>query len=158
MLSNFQCIRRRLDTILGRFGINLGGSETLALERARARSTFDEIDFFRLGDRLGLDFVTPDALLGSSLAFSERSLGSLGRSCGAPGGPERALGGSWGDFWGSRGRLLGRSLALLGSLGPPMAPRTHQNAFARARSSENAAKRFLLEPAQSRGAPGGPKP
>ena len=60
-LSNFQCIRRRLDTILGRFGVNLGGSETLALERARARSTFDEIDFFRLGDRLGVDFVPPDA-------------------------------------------------------------------------------------------------
>ena len=105
---------------------------------------------FRLGDRLGLDVDIPDALLGSSLAFSERSLGSLGRSCGAPGGPERALGGSWGDFSGSRGRLSGRSWALLGFLGPPMAPRTHQNAFARARSSENAAKCFSLEPARAR--------
>ena len=94
MLSNFQCIRRRLDTILGRFGVNLGGSETLALERARARSTFDEIDFFRLGDRLGVDFVVPGASWGALWPSLGALLGHLDRSWDAPGGLERAIGGS----------------------------------------------------------------
>ena len=108
----------RLDTILGRFGVYLGGSEALALERARARSTFDEIDFFRLGDRFGVDFVPADAFWRALWPSLSALLGHLGRSLGAPGGPERAFGGSWGDSWqllGVSWGAFGRSWALLGA-------------------------------------------
>ena len=68
--------------------------ERPAAERAPARSTFDEIDFFRLGDRLGVDFVVPGAFWGALWPSLSALLGHLGRSLGAPGGPERAFGGS----------------------------------------------------------------
>ena len=115
--------------------------------RSGSRSTFDEIDLFRVGIVLGLDFARHEPTLGSSLALSGRSLGVLRHSWGAPGGLKGALGGSWGVSCGSPGRLLGCSWALLGAL---WAPDGSQDAFARARSSENAARCFSLEPARAR--------
>ena len=68
--------------------------------RAESRSTFAKIDFFRFGDRLLLDLASPEASLGRSGAPFERSLGSLGRSWGAPGSPQ-------GRPWAFLGSLLG---------------------------------------------------
>ena len=68
--------------------------------RAESRSTFAKIDFFRLGDRLFLDFASPEASQERSWAPSGRSLATLGRSWGAPGAPQ-------GRPWASLASLLG---------------------------------------------------
>ena len=68
--------------------------------RAESRSTFAKIDFFRFGDRFLLDLVSPDASQDRFWAPSRRSLGTLGRSWGAPGAPQ-------GRPWASLGGLLG---------------------------------------------------
>ena len=53
--------------------------------RAESRSTFAEIDFFRLGDPLSRDFGSPETSQERFWALSGRSLGSLGRSWASPG-------------------------------------------------------------------------
>ena len=53
--------------------------------RAESRSTFAKIDVFRLGDRLFLDFASPEASQERSWAPSGRSLGTLGCSWDASG-------------------------------------------------------------------------
>ena len=97
----------------GRAGPIQGGSggvrSAWRIGRGGSRSTFEEIDFFLFGYRLGLDFAPPEALLGAPLTFSDRSLGGLVRSWGAPAGPQgrpRSL----------SGRVLERSWAHLGAL------------------------------------------
>ena len=56
--------------------------------RAESRSIFAKIDFLRLGDRLFLDFASPEASQERSWASSWRSLGTHGRSWDAPGAPK----------------------------------------------------------------------
>ena len=83
--------------------------------RGESRSTFAKIDFFRLGDRLFLDFASPEASQERSWAPSGRSLGTLGRSWDAPGAPKGrpwvSLGSLWECFW-----------ELLGNLRAPEGP------------------------------------
>ena len=83
--------------------------------RAESRSIFAKIDFFRLGDRLFLDFASPEASQERSWAPSGRSLGTLGRSWDASGAPKArpwvSLGSLWGRFW-----------ELLGDLRAPQLP------------------------------------
>ena len=106
--------------ILGRFGVDLEGVRSVwRIGRGGSRSTFVEIHFFRLRERLGLDFAPPRPAFGGSLALLGCSSGAPGRSLGAPVGPE-------GAFWGSSGAALGASGGSLGRsgapLGLPMAP------------------------------------
>ena len=94
--------------------------------RAESRSTFAKIDFFRFGDRLLLDFASPEVPQSRSWAPSGRSLGTLGRAWGALGGPQ-------GCSWAFLGSLLGCFGALLGDLlateGPEDAPGTELGAI-----------------------------
>ena len=102
-------LRGRFGTIFHRFRrvpsvwrIGSGGS----------RSTFGEIYFFRVRERLGLDFAPPGPSFGESLTFLGRFLGSLDRSWGAPVGPKEA-------FWASSGAALGASGDTFGHSGAP---------------------------------------
>ena len=72
-------------SILELFG---GVQSAPRIGRGESRSTFAKIDFFRLGDRLFLDFASPEASQERSWALSGLSLGTLGRSWGAPGAPQ----------------------------------------------------------------------
>ena len=72
-------------SILERFG---GVQSAPHIGRAESRSTFAKIDFFRLVDRLFLDFASLEASQERSWALSGRSLGTLGRSWDAPGAPK----------------------------------------------------------------------
>ena len=87
--------------------------------RAESRSIFAKIDFFRLGDRLFLDFASPEASQERSGAPSGLSLGTLGRSWGAPGAPQ-------GRPWASLASLLGCFLSFGVTFEPLKAPRTGQ--------------------------------
>ena len=76
--------------------------------RAESRSTFAEIDFFRFGDRLLLDFASPEVPQSRSWAPSGRSLGTLAWSrLGCPWGSPRVLlgllGVPLGVLWGALG-------------------------------------------------------
>ena len=94
--------------------------------RAESRSTFAKIDFFRFGDRLLLDFASPEVPQSRSWAPSGRSSGTLGRAWGALVGPQ-------GCSWAFLGSLLGCFGALLGDLlateGPEDAPGTELGAI-----------------------------
>ena len=94
--------------------------------RAESRSTFAKIDLFHFGGRLLLDLASPEAFQRRSWALSRRSLGTLGRSWGAPGA-------SQGRPWAVLGCLLGCFWELLGDLqapeGPHDAPRTDLGAI-----------------------------
>ena len=79
-----------------------GDQSAPRIGRAESRSTFAKLDLFRFDDRLLLDFTYPEASRG-------RSLGTLGRSWGAPGAPQ-------GRSWPFLGSLLGCFRALLGDL------------------------------------------
>ena len=87
--------------------------------RGESRSTFAKIDFFRLGDHLFLDFAFPQASQERSGAPSGLSLGTLGRSWGAPGAPQ-------GRPWASLASLLGRFWSFGVTSEPLKAPRTGQ--------------------------------
>ena len=99
--------------IWGRFG---GIGSVWRIGRGGSQSTFVEIDFFSLSERLGLDFVPPRPAFGGSSTLLGRSLGAPGRSLAAPEGPE-------GAFWGSSGAALALLGALLVALGRPWASR-----------------------------------
>ena len=107
------------ERILDHSGSILGRFEAIQsaprIGRGESRSTFAEIHFFRLGERLFLDFASPEASHECSWAPSRRSLGTLGRSWDVPGGPQERPG----DFLGS---LLGVFGALLGDLQAPEGP------------------------------------
>ena len=100
----------RFSPIWGRFR---GVRSVWRIGRAESRSTFVEFGFFRLCERLGLDFAPPRPPFGGSLALLGRSSGAPGRSLGAPVGPE-------GAFWGSSGAALGASWGSLGRSGAPL--------------------------------------
>ena len=65
--------------------------------RSESRSTFDEFDFFRLGNVFWLDFGSPERALESSTALSGHCLGLLSRSRGIPVALKGGLGARWGD-------------------------------------------------------------
>ena len=87
--------------------------------RGESRSTFAKIEFFRLGDRLVLDFASPEASQERPWAPSARSLRTLGRSWDALGAPKWrpwvSLGSLWVCFW----QLLGDLRAPEGPQGAP---------------------------------------
>ena len=72
-------------SILELFG---GVQSAPRIGRGESRRTFAKIDFFCLGDRLFLDFASPEASQERSWAPSGRSLGTLGRSWDAPEAPK----------------------------------------------------------------------
>ena len=105
-----------LGPILGRFG---GCRSVWRIGRGVSRSTFVEIHFFCLRERLGLDFAPPRPPFGASFTLLGRFLGPPDRSLGAPVGPKGAFWASSGAASGASGGTLGRSG---GPLGSPMAP------------------------------------
>ena len=98
--------------IWGRF---LGVRSVWRIGRGGSRSTFVEIRFFRLRERLGLDFAPPRPASGGSLTRVGRSLGAPGRSMSAPVGPKEA-------FRSSSGAVLGTSWGTLRCSGAPFGP------------------------------------
>ena len=86
---------------------------------AESRSTFAKIIFFRIGDRLFLDFGSPEASQERSWAPSGRSLGTLGRSWGAPEAPQ-------GRPWASLTPFLGCFLSFGVTFELLKVPRTQQ--------------------------------
>ena len=105
-----------MEPILARFG---GVRSVWRIGRGGSRSTFVEIHFFCLRERLGLDFAPPRPPFGGSLTLFGRSLAPPDRSLGAPVGSKGAFCASLGATLDASGGALGRSGA---PLGPPMAP------------------------------------
>ena len=102
--------------ILRRFG---GVGSVWRIGRGGSRSTFVEIHFFGLRERLGLDFAPPRSPFGGSLTLLGRSLRPPDRSLGDPVGPKAIFWASSGAASGASGSTLGRSGVPLGS---PIAP------------------------------------
>jgi hypothetical protein len=109
-----------------------------------------KLTFFASVSSLGSILPVTSPLWGAHWPSLGALWGSL-RTPGAPLGVSRAPSGALGVSLAARQGVswgaLGRSWALLGAL---WAPDGSQDAFARARSSENAARCFSLEPARAR--------
>ena len=151
MLRHFQCIRRRLDTILGRFEVYLGGVRGAGARAVSSAEHFRRNRLFPPRRPPWRRFCRSRRLLGSSLALSERSLGPSWSLLGRPWGSRARL------RWLLRcllvrfGRLLGRSWAILGVLG---APDGSQDPPKRSRTSPLERKRCQTLLARARSAAG----